>query len=102
MSYCQIEYLIQGLILPFSVSRYKISNKLILERVLGEGYHDATWGKNTPHFKAYVGIDSDEKGNYFQRANTYLTLFLHLYTLETGRARARYSLICSPADRLAS
>ena len=90
MPYRQIEYLIQGSILPFSVPFYKISNKLILERVIGEGYHDATLGKNSYHVRAFLGVESDKKGKYFQRANDYLTLFLHLYTLDTGQPYARY------------
>jgi hypothetical protein len=81
----QVEYLIHGNILPESIQKFRISDRLILEKVYGDGYQDSTWGKNIGHVKAYVGVEYEEKGGFFDRAEKYLTLFLYLYTLKTGQ-----------------
>ena len=91
MTFQQIEYLIHGDILQFSINDFRISDKLILQKVYGDGYQDSTWGEHTGHVKAFVGVEFDEKGNYFKRADDYLTLFLHLYTLETGQPYVKFS-----------
>ncbi len=85
MAVRQLEYLIHGDILPLTISRYSMSEKLVLEKVYGEGYQDSTWGRNVGHVKAYVGVESDDPASYFVQANKYLTLFLNLYTLQDGQ-----------------
>lgn len=87
----QIDYLIQGDILPFSIYDFRISDRLILQKVHGDGYRDSTWGKHTGHVKAFVGVEFDKKGDYIKRADDYLTFFLHLYTLETGQPYVKFS-----------
>jgi hypothetical protein len=98
MALQQIEYLIHGNILPLSIENIRISDRLLLERVYVDGYQDATWGKNVGHVKAYVGMEYEEKGAFFKRADEYLTLFLHLYTLETAQPHVLFRGVSIPVD----
>ena len=56
MALRQLEYLIHGDLLPTKIGKHKFSERLVLERVSGEGYQDSTWGKHVGHVKAYVGV----------------------------------------------
>lgn len=94
----QIEYLIHGNILPMSVDNVRISERLLLERVYGDGYQDSTWGKNVGHVKAYVGTEYEEKGAFFKRADEYLTFFLHLFTLENAQPYVVFRGVSIPVD----
>jgi len=85
MTLRQLEYLIHGDILPGSIDKYRISERLVLESVFGEGYRDSTWGEQVGHVKAYVGVEFDGTATHFFQAGKYLTLFLHLYTLQAGQ-----------------
>lgn len=81
----QLEYLIHGDILPLSISRHRMSERLVIEKVHGDGYQDSTWGAQVGHVKAFVGVESDDTARHFNQAGKYLTLFLHLYTLQAGQ-----------------
>lgn len=85
MTLRQLEYLIHGNILPMSINRYRMSERLVILKVLGEGYRDSTWGENVGHVKAYVGVESDGTPAFFEHAYKYLALFLNLYTLQKGQ-----------------
>jgi hypothetical protein len=85
MTLHQLEYLIHGNILPMSIDKHRMSDRLVLETVYGDGYQDSTWGERVGHVKAYVGVESDGTSDFFYQAGKYLTLFLHLYTLQAGQ-----------------
>lgn len=85
MALRQWEYLVHGDILPLSISRHRMSERLVIEKVYGDGYRDSTWGEHVGHVKAFVGVESDGTAQHFHQAGKYLTLFLHLYTLQAGQ-----------------
>lgn len=85
MALRQLEYLIHGNILPMSITRHRMSDRLVIQKVMGEGYRDSTWGEHVGHVKAFVGVESDSTAKHFIQADKYLTLFLHLYTLQAGQ-----------------
>ena len=85
MALHQLEYLIHGDILPLSITRHRMSERLVIEKVYGDGYQDSTWGEHVGHVKAFVGVESDDTARHFNQAGKYLTLFLHLYTLQAGQ-----------------
>jgi len=75
-----------------------MSDRLVLEKVYGEGYQDSTWGKHVGHVKAYVGVEFDGTASHFVQANQYLTLFLYLYTLQEGQPYVVFSPLGTPID----
>ncbi len=85
MALRQLEYLIHGDILPASITRQRMSKRLVIQKVMGKGYRDSTWGEQVGHVKAFVGVESNGTAKHFIQANKYLTLFLHLYTLQAGQ-----------------
>jgi len=86
----QVKYLINGNILPLSIQRQRISEKLLIESVMGDGYTDSSIGL-MGHVVAYVGVESKENVNYFDTAEDYLNLFLYLYTLQTGQPWIKFT-----------
>lgn len=101
MSLHQIVNLIHGSILPLSIPEFKISDKLLLRNVLGDGYMDTiTIGTNSWHTIAYVGVESDypmsedftnnQSKNFFSKASNYLDLFLLLYGLQYGKPYVKF------------
>lgn len=94
----QIEYLIHGNILPMSIDKHRMSERLVIEKVYGEGYRDSTWGEHVGHVKAYVGVEYDGTPTFFDKAHNYLTLFLNLYTLQAGQPYVVFRSIGTPVD----
>ena len=71
MSLMRVVYLIHGNILPSSISNFRISDRLVLESVYRkncEGYGDSSWIEHMKHYKAYVGMESAEKGEHLIQA----------------------------------
>jgi hypothetical protein len=62
-----------------------MSDRLVIQKVMGESYRDSSWGENVGHVKAYVGVESDGTAQHYRQADKYLTLFLYLYTLQAGQ-----------------
>ena len=59
MVFHQVKYLVNGNILPLSIPSLKVSNRLFLETVWGDGFNDASIGK-MGHIVAYVGVESQK------------------------------------------
>ena len=73
----QVEFLIEGYLLPPTIERLRISENLILEQV---------YSQEKPHVTvAYVGVSSVGEKNYFPDAVTYMDFFLLVYTLMSGQ-----------------
>ena len=102
MALNQLEYLIHGNILPMTISRHRMSERLVIEKVFGDGYQDSTWGEHVGHVKAFVGVESDGTAKHFIQAERYLTLFLHLYTLLGGQPYVVFRSFGTPIEDYAN
>jgi len=98
----QLEYLIHGNILPMSITRHRMSDRLVIQKVMGEGYRDSTWGEHVGHVKAFVGVESNGTAKHFIQADKYLTLFLHLYTVLEGQPYVVFRSFGTPIEGYAN
>jgi hypothetical protein len=79
-----------------------MSERLVIQKVHGDGYQDSTWGEHVGHVKAFVGVESDGTAEHFIQAERYLTLFLHLYTLLGGQPYVVFRSVGTPIDGFAN
>jgi len=79
-----------------------MSERLVIEKVFGDGYQDSTWGEHVGHVKAFVGVESDGTAKHFIQAERYLTLFLHLYTLLGGQPYVVFRSFGTPIEDYAN
>jgi hypothetical protein len=75
----QVEFLVEGYLLPPTIEKLRISRNLILEQVRSEEKPDADVTV------AYVGVSSLGEKNYFPDAMAYMDFFLLIYTLMSGQ-----------------
>jgi hypothetical protein len=75
----QVEFLVEGYLLPPTLEKLRISKNLILEQVCSQEKPglDVT--------VAYVGVNSVGEKNYFPDAMAYMDFFLLIYTLMSGQ-----------------
>jgi hypothetical protein len=81
-----------------SIAKHRMSERLVIEKVYGDGYQDSTWGEHVGHVKAFVGVESEGTADHFIQAEKYLTLFLHLYTLLGGQPYVVFRSMGTPID----
>jgi hypothetical protein len=81
----QVEFLVEGYLLPIIMGRLSISEKLILEKVWREDYESRLSHEPTDYAIAYVGIDTPEGVNFFLNARDYLDFFLLIYSFVSGQ-----------------
>jgi len=73
----QVEFLIEGYLLPLTIEKLRICENLILEQV---------YSQEKPYVTvAYVGVSSVGEKNYFPDAVAYMDFFLLIYTLLSGQ-----------------
>jgi len=73
----QVEFLIEGYLLPPTMEKLRISENLLLERA---------YSQEKPYVTlAYVGVTSFGESNYFPDAMAYMDFFLLIYTLMSGQ-----------------
>lgn len=73
----QVQFLIEGYLLPPTIGRLQISENLVLEQVLANGVKTI----------AYVAVVTQSEGeNYFRLAQDYLDFFIVIYALVSGQA----------------
>jgi len=89
----QVEFLITGYLLPPSIGRLQISERLILEKV--RGIHD--YARNDVEARAYVAIEDEP--SFFQNASSYLDFFILVHSL-TNFSSLSYSI--GPAIELSN
>lgn len=89
----QVEFLITGYLLPFSIGRLQISERLILEKV--RGIHE--YARNDVEARAYVAVEDEPY--FFQKASSYLDFFILIHSL-TNFSSASYSI--GPAIELSN
>ena len=76
----QVEFLIEGYLLPPTIGRLRVSTKLILEMVSREGFESSVIDEPAYYTIAYVGVDIPKDTNYFRIAGDYLDFFLLIYS----------------------
>jgi hypothetical protein len=90
----QVEFLIEGYLLPPTIERLRISENLILEQV---------YSQEKPHVTvAYVGVSSVGEKNFFPDAVAYLDFFLLIYTLMSGQKVAHTMGVGTTLDTVKS
>jgi len=81
----QVEFLIEGNLLPPTIGKLCVSEKLILEKVWRGGYESRLSHEPDDYAIAYVGVDTQEESNYFPAARDYLDFFILIYSLVSGQ-----------------
>lgn len=80
----QVEFLIEGILLPPTIGRLRVSKKLILENVWRTGREFTLSHEPSNYAIAYVGVATPKKTNFFRIAIDYLEFFLLIYSLVSG------------------
>lgn len=81
----QVEFLIEGYLLPPTIGRLCVTENLILEKVWRGGYESRLSHEPADYAIAYVGVVAPEESNYFPAAGDYLDFFLLIYSLVSGQ-----------------
>lgn len=82
----QVEFLVEGYLLPLTIGRLRVSEKLILEQVWRRGRESRLSHEPSDYAIAYVGVATPKEANYFPIAGDYLDFFLLIYSLVSGQA----------------
>lgn len=82
----QVEFLVEGYLLPFTMGELRVSEKLLLQQALRK--EDSSWlTPPSPFYTlAYVGVELSDETNYFLKASSYLEFFILIYSLLSGRS----------------
>lgn len=84
MVFYQIEYLVRGTILPLSYPEHRYSDHLLVQKSWPkDGISYATGEDYLGYSLVFVAVE-EEGPRKFSKADDYLTLFLHLSSLQTG------------------
>lgn len=89
----QVEFLIQGHLLPMTMGRLQVSPSFVIE--------DAIAKKNIEGFFALAFIGVEDEPNFFMKARSTMNLFLLLHALTTGQAATHLMGIATPLSTLA-
>jgi len=81
----QVEFLIEGYLLPPTIGRLCVSEELTLESVWRAGSEYRLSHEPVYYAIAYVGVASPKESNYFPAARDYLDFFLLIYSLVSGQ-----------------
>lgn len=82
----QVEFLIEGYLLPFTMGELRVSDELLLESAMRTDI-GGTLSHESEHYTiAYVGVTTPKEPNYFMDANSYLNFFLLIYSFVSGQA----------------
>ena len=92
----QVEFLIEGLLMPPTIGRLQITDTLVLEQVSGND------SENPISAVAYVGVVTPSKANFFRIARDYLDFFIMIYCLVSGQAVTVKMGIGTTLDDIAS
>jgi hypothetical protein len=81
----QVEFLIEGYLLPLTMGELRVSEKLLLHQALRR--ESASWftPPNPFYTLAYVCVEKSDEANYFPVAASYLEFFLLIYSLVSGQ-----------------
>jgi hypothetical protein len=82
----QVEFLIEGYLLPFTMGELRVSEELLLEAVWGTNIDGSVSHESAHCTIAYVGVETPKEANCFIDAYNYLDFFLLIYSLTSGQA----------------
>ena len=92
----QVEFLIEGFLMPPTIGRLQITDMLVLEQVCGND------SENPFSAIAYVGVVAPSEANFFFIARDYLDFFILTYCLVSGQAVTKNMGIGTTLDDIAS
>lgn len=86
----QVEFLLEGYLLPMTIVELHVSENLFIEKVFPkhQGYQQKDYAL------AYVAVEAPKDSYYFDKAINYLDFFLLIHSLMSGQpitSRIRYS-----------
>jgi hypothetical protein len=84
----QVEFLVEGNLLPMTIGKLQVSENLILEQAWSN--EKTSLGQSKSFTLAYVGVEGDPKSNFFLFAQDYLGFFLLIYSLTTGQSAVQF------------
>lgn len=81
----QVEFLIEGYLLPPTIGTLRVSEELLLEKVWWKDRK--LWLSHEPrdYAIAYVGVGAPKEANQFTIAGEYLDFFLLIYSFVSGQ-----------------
>jgi len=85
----QVEFLVEGNLLPTTIGRLQVSETLILENAWS--WERTSTGQSKSFALAYVGVEGDPRPNFFLFARAYLDFFLLIYSLTTGQPATQFT-----------
>lgn len=99
MGLSQVEFLIEGYLLPLTMVELRVSENLLLHQASPR--ESPSWlSPSSPHYTlAYVCVDTTENANYHPVAASYLGFFLMVYTLVSGLPVTARMGVGTPLDR---
>lgn len=77
----QVEFLIEGYLLPLTMGELRVSEKLLLQQGLRKESLSWLTLPSPLYTLAYVCVEPSEETNYFLKAGSYLEFFLLIYSL---------------------
>lgn len=98
----QIEFLIEGHLLPFTTGEFRVSDELLLESVMRKEIEDIFSQESGHYAVAYVGVTTPKETNIFTHAISYLDFFLLIYSFVSGQAVRSFMGIGTRLDNLNS
>lgn len=78
----QVEFLLEGHLLPITIGELRVSENLFIERVLPKHLE---YGQRD-YAIAYVGVDAQKEADFFRIAIDYLDFFLLIHSLMSGQS----------------
>lgn len=81
----QVEFLIEGHLLPMTMGEMRVSENLLLQQAWKKETGSWLSDSQTFHTLAYVSVETEEVVNYFPIAIDYLNFFLLIYTLASSQ-----------------
>lgn len=98
----QVEFLIEGYLLPDTMGRLRVTEELLLEPVWRSGVESRLSHEPSSYAIAYVGVAAPEGSNYFLDANRYLNFFLLIYAFISGQSVRSIMGIGTTVDDMSS
>ncbi len=93
MSLKQVEFLVQGHLLPMTIGRLKVSPRFVIESAIAK--------KDIKGIFALAFLGVEDETNFFTKARSTMNLFLLLHALTTGQAVTHLMGIATPLSALA-
>lgn len=81
----QVEFLIEGYLLPPTMGELRVSEKLLLEQAWRKESESLPSYEQKSYTLVYVGVEAPKEANFFLIAQNYLDFFVLIYSLVSGQ-----------------